>query len=210
MAAESAVQLAGCLRPFWYPRGLHAPEEGSRERRAREPSRNEECQCLRPGLPGRGWRRGAVRASGGKQGLEVGRTPRSCPCPMVLKDGGVGRREVENLGLGVGDRCWGDPPAPASADNGLSFSCQDMDLEWRSQKLSSRLQPNGEQRDRTLGDPQRQGTVPSFGFEREEGSRLRVGETASCCPRPVGAEVKAGRPGFLNTSRLGRRPPGRC
>lgn len=121
MAAESAVQLAGCLRPFWYPRGLHAPEEGSRERRAREPSRNEECQCLRPGLPGRGWRRGAVRASGGKQGLKVGRTPRSCPCPMVLKDGGVGRREVENLGLGVGDRCWGDPPTPASADNGLSF-----------------------------------------------------------------------------------------
>lgn len=44
-----------------------------------------------------------------KQGLKVGRTPRSCPRPMVLKDSGVGRREVENLGVGIRDRCWGDP-----------------------------------------------------------------------------------------------------
>lgn len=64
-------------------------------------------------------------------------------------------------------------------------------------------------RDRALGDPQRKGTVPSSGVERKEASKLKVDGTASCCPRPAGAEVgrEAGAPDLLQTR---RRPPRRC
>lgn len=96
-------------------RGAGQGEEG------REPSRNEDGQSLRPGLPGRGWRRGAVGASsGGKQGFKAGRTPGSCPRPVVLKDGGAGRRGWRTWAWGW-RRALGRPP---SAENGLSFSCK--------------------------------------------------------------------------------------
>lgn len=104
-----------------------------------------------------------------------------------------GASGVGNLGVGVGDRRRGDPPAPRMV---CLFPVR-HGLGVEKTEMVSRLLPNGEQRDGALGDPQREGTVPALGFEREEGSSgLRVGETASCCPRPVGAEVPR-RPGFL-------------
>lgn len=66
MAAASATQLAGCLRAFLDPWGLHAPEEGSgesgeqREQGAGAVPGNEEC--LRPGR---------ARAGGGGDSEEL-------------------------------------------------------------------------------------------------------------------------------------------
>lgn len=50
---------------------------------------------------------------------------------------------MENLGVGVDDRCWEDAPARRMV---CRFPVKTMDLEWRRQKLSSRLLPDGEQR----------------------------------------------------------------
>lgn len=86
MAAASATQLAGCLRPFLDPWGLHAPEEGSREStEQREQGAgavpgNQECL-----------RRGPARAGGGGDSKELS-------APEVLR-----REKVETGAQGGAD-----------------------------------------------------------------------------------------------------------